>query len=148
MCPFTGKGRGYRPYEIGAAIAFIETLDIIIGHNLTGYDILALEKFYPNFKCPKIFDTLVLSRMVDPARKLHGLKSYGVQLGSLKGDYGETDEAWDAFSEDMLDYCQQDVELNILVYKHLCEIADFDIENPPAFVWKQDGEVQWEKDAA
>lgn len=135
MCPFTGKGKGYRPDEIDQAIRFLETMDVVIGHNVTGYDILAIEKFYPNFKCPKVFDTLVLSRMLDPARQQHGLKSYGLELDNLKGDYGESEDAWDKFSEEMLDYCEQDVNLSILVYKHLCDKAGFNPEQPPAMDW-------------
>ena len=106
MCPFTGRGRGYRPDEIPQALEFLETLDIVVGHNVTGFDVLLAEKFYPNFKCPKVFDTLVLSRMLDPARQQHGLKSYGIELGTLKGTYGEEEEAWDKFTEEMFSYCK------------------------------------------
>jgi hypothetical protein len=135
MCPFTGRGRGYRPNELDQAVRFLETMDVIVGHNITGYDVLALEKFYPNFKCPKVFDTLVLSRMLEPARLMHGLKSYGIQLGTLKGDYGESEEAWDKFTEEMFVYCKGDVELSILVYNYLCEQAGMDKTNPPALAW-------------
>jgi hypothetical protein len=133
MCPFSGKGRGYRPDEIDQAIEFIESLDVVIGHNMSGFDILAIQKFYPDFKVPDVFDTLVLSRMIDPARLMHGLKSYGIQFDNQKGVFGGEEESWEEFSEEMFVYNKQDVVLNIEVYTYLCEKAGFDPTRPPAY---------------
>lgn len=129
--PISRKSVGYRLNEIDKAVRFLETFDVLIGHNVIEYDIQLIKKFYPNFKCPALFDTLILSRMVDPDRFNHGLKSYGKQLDNEKGDYGEQKEAWDAFTEEMFSYCENDVLLNVDVYHRLCEQADFDPEQPP-----------------
>jgi hypothetical protein len=130
--PISGKSIGYRPDELDRAIRHLETFDVIIGHNIIDFDIPCIQKFYPDF-CPKgVFDTLVLSRMLYPERMLHGLKSYGKTLDNAKGDYAEDNEAaWDAFSEEMFTYCEQDVSLNKDVYFHLCEEAGIDPSNPP-----------------
>ncbi len=42
----------------------------------------------------------------------HSLKSYGVRLGFAKGDYGDNRTDWSTYEPEMLDYCEQDVELN------------------------------------
>lgn len=49
----------------------------------------------------------------------HKLKAWGIRLGVLKGDYGEQEDAWDVFSEDMLDYCVQDCEVTLRLLEHL-----------------------------
>ena len=83
-----------------------------------------------------MFDTLVLSRMLFPERKVHSLKSWGIELGILKGDYGESGEegedVWEKYSDEMYKYCEQDVEVTVALYLYLCEIAGFDPVNPPA----------------
>jgi hypothetical protein len=138
MCPTTRKCKGWRPHEIDKAVAFLEGCDIVVGHNILSFDIEAIKKFYPTFKCPNVFDTLTLSRMVDPARLQHGLKSYGKELDNLKGNYGEKEEAWEVFTEEMHEYCRQDTDLNVDVYHTLCAAANFDPENPPAMEYNND----------
>lgn len=104
--------------------------DLIAGHNIQGFDIPAIQKAYPWFQ-PKgqIRDTLLLSRLIWSDLKerdfelvkkneafpknligSHGLKAWGYRLGCLKGTYGETND-WSTFSQEMLDYCVQDVEV-------------------------------------
>jgi len=75
------------------------------------------------------FDTLVMSRLLNPDRERpkglpqkvgpHSLKAWGYRLGIYKGEYGEQDGAWDEFSQDMLDYCAQDVNVTEQVYREL-----------------------------
>ncbi|WP_277868743.1 DNA polymerase [Salinivibrio kushneri] len=49
----------------------------------------------------------------------HSLKAWGYRLGELKGEYGEQEAAWDEFSEDMLEYCVQDVTVTVKLLKRL-----------------------------
>jgi hypothetical protein len=135
--PISGRSIGYRPDELQLAINHLASFDVLIGHNIIDFDIPCIRKFYPDFVPKGVFDTLTLSRMVEPDRLMHGLKSYGRELDNLKGDYGEQEEAWDKFSEDMFVYCQQDVSLNVDVYLKLCEAADFDPANPPFITGKE-----------
>ncbi|MCS5736936.1 hypothetical protein, partial [Herbiconiux daphne] len=58
--------------------------------------------------------------------------SWGIASGLLKGDYGEQEDAWDVFTEDMFVYCERDVDVTVKLFKHLCNRAGFDWENPPA----------------
>ena len=46
----------------------------------------------------------------------HSLKAYGYRLGLHKGDFGE-DTDWKEWSQEMQDYCVQDVK----VTEKLCE---------------------------
>lgn len=101
------------------------------GHNVIGFDIPVLEKLY-DFKYEgKVFDTLVASRLIwsnlkekDLIKRTvdnrligsHSLKAWGQRLCYHKGDYGDTEDAWDKFSPEMLEYCAQDVALNVKLY--------------------------------
>lgn len=46
----------------------------------------------------------------------HSLEAWGRRLGELKGDYGHTSD-WTEFSEEMLEYCVQDVRVTLRLYK-------------------------------
>lgn len=111
---------------------FMEDVVTIIGHNLLGYDIYHIDRLlgtdYKNTK--KIIDTLVLSRLFRPVAPFkddikelktdsrvggHGLEAWGVRLGFPKISFNE----WSMYTEAMLEYCVQDVELNFEVYKVL-----------------------------
>ena len=54
-------------YSITTAIGFLEVADTIIGHNIIGFDIPIIKKFY-NWFDPSgtIIDTLLLSRLYHP----------------------------------------------------------------------------------
>ena len=134
----TGEVLEFGPDQIEQ---FVRLLDgnIIIGHNILGFDLPALWKWceinhdlfvgelYMQTKME--FDTLVMSRLLNPDRERpkglpqkvgpHSLKAWGYRLGIYKGEYGEQDGAWDEFSQDMLDYCAQDVNVTEQVYREL-----------------------------
>lgn len=115
-------------------ITRLEEADCIVGHNIIGYDIPAIKKLYPWFKEPGVvMDTLLLSRLyhtdllaIDKKRNLqhmpvklygrHSLEAYGYRLGEYKGEFGKTTD-WKDWSEDMQEYCVQDVT----VTRKLCE---------------------------
>lgn len=100
---------------------FLMSATKLIGHNIIGYDLPALRKVEGiDLSDKKIVDTLVLSRLFKPTREGgHGLESWGYRLGYNKGSYGQSDGAWDAYCEEMLEYCKRDVLLNTKVYKEL-----------------------------
>ena len=93
----------------------------LIGHNLIGYDIPVIKKLAGiDLFDKKIVDTLVLSRLFNPAREgNHGLEGWGYRLGFKKGDYGQQEGAWTAYTPEMLEYCKNDVLLNTKVYEAL-----------------------------
>lgn len=126
----TGEVSVFRPHEIQKAVNLLSKANLLIGHNIIGYDIPLLKKLY-NFN-PKagLIDTLVCSRLIWPnmaerdflmRRKLlkmgkdfpaaligsHSLKAWGYRLGEFKGEWSD----WTQFSEDMLTYCVQDTKV-------------------------------------
>lgn len=128
----TGDVRTYDPTQIDLALEVLENADRIGGHNVMAYDIPVLRKLYAFKYNGKLFDTLVASRLIWPNMKekdmlkrtvdnkligSHSLKAWGQRLKFHKGDYGEQDEAWDAYTQQMLDYCVQDVALNVKLYE-------------------------------
>ena len=143
----TERTTSYDPKHIEENVstfyAAICTGQTVCGHNIIGYDLPALCKCFPERfgveDCMKkqCIDTLVLSRLYYPnlieidqglvrSRILppklmgkHSLEAWGYRLGVLKGDYGQSDNAWDSFSEAMLEYNKQDVEVTKALYEHL-----------------------------
>lgn len=88
-----------------------------MGHNIIGYDLPALWKIEGEWdQVPLITDTLTTSRFLNPERPWgHSLEGWGKHLNEPKGDFKE----FEKFSEEMLEYCIQDVYLN---YKVLLEL--------------------------
>jgi DNA polymerase-1 len=93
---------------------------LLIGHNILGFDIYALEKLFgwkPN-KETNLNDTLILSQVLDYKRfgnDGHSLERWGEYLNYPKGNFND----WSTYSEEMLKYCLQDVRLNYRVFQVL-----------------------------
>lgn len=134
----TGEWKGYRPEDFAQYVYDIEIAAsqgyLIAFHNGLGYDLRALRKLKKsilgknlNLNVKNIFDTLVASRLVYSNVKdkdfplvrmgkldgkligSHSLKAWGQRLGVLKTSIGDAEEVWDVFTEDMYEYCKQDV---------------------------------------
>lgn len=136
----TGEEWGFRPHQLSEYCDMLSEADVVVFHNGVDYDGPALAKLNGVLSTKAVFDTIVLSRALEPDRiQGHGLKPWGKALGILKGEYGEQEDAWDVFTEDMYEYCRQDVQVTTTLYKHLCELADFDYTNPPklALLWDE-----------
>ena len=123
------------------AIFFLKNFSEIIGHNILNFGLPVLKKFFefePN-PTQKITDTLVWSKLVYPNRGQrdadnkaidkdqygrHSLRSWGQRLNFPKNDFEEFEE----FSQEMLEYCENDVKLNYKLYCKLLE-ANFSDES-------------------
>ncbi len=167
----TGERIGFRPNDFPAYVAKLESVaasgGLIAFHNGIKYDVPALKILKKkilgkNLNLPQsaILDTLVMSRLLYSNLKdldmgllrsgklpgklfgAHSLKAWGYRLGEYKGDYGQQEEAWDVFSEDMYNYCEQDVVITVKLLQKM-------LENPVYFSALQMGEaVRLEHDAA
>jgi len=131
----------YQPHNIEQGIRFLEKADTLIGHNIIGFDIPAMEKYY-NFKSnAKIVDTLVMSRLFNPAQeKGHSLEVWGLKLGYPKLKQPET---FDEYTDEMCEYCQGDVILNEKVYHALIKSGEgfhkdsIKLEHQVAYIMKK-----------
>uniref|UniRef100_A0AAU6W269 DNA polymerase n=2 Tax=unclassified bacterial viruses TaxID=12333 RepID=A0AAU6W269_9VIRU len=113
--PFTLEEWRYEPSDAQTYTSDLQGQAVVVGHNYRGYDLLALAKLF-EFQYPGFcFDTLVLSRLLNPERKLHSLEAWGKQLRYHKGTFGQTSD-WAEFSKEMLLYCVDDVRLNAILF--------------------------------
>jgi DNA polymerase-1 len=91
----------------------------VVGHNLIGYDMPVLERLWGITVAPeRIVDTLVLSRLCEPSKSGgHSLRNWGNDLGFPKGDHSD----WSQLSQEMIDYCIQDVAVTEAVHQKLMQ---------------------------
>lgn len=123
--------RAFTPEDISELPHFLSTCDVLIGHNIIGYDFPVIEKIM-KFKFTGVMvDTLIMSRLLNPKRLLpfnaldrragpHSLYAWGVRVGVDKPDHYD----WENYSEEMLHRCSEDVNINVKVYHRLMEEAD------------------------
>ena len=129
-CP--GKGMSS---PVVRAVQHLEMADYIIGHNIVGFDLPIIKSIFPFFNpTGVVIDTLLLSRLYHPnlldidkqhawnhmplqLYGRHSLESYGYRLGEYKGNFAKTTD-WKEWSQEMEDYCVQDVKVTIKLWKH------------------------------
>jgi DNA polymerase I-like protein with 3'-5' exonuclease and polymerase domains len=134
------NGDIYRFNDTGSAdsitngVNLLASADVLVGHNIVGFDIPAIKEVYPFFQTKaETFDTLIMSRMFFPdilsrdyrlkpigmPGKLYGrhsLESWGYRLGEYKGEFGKTTD-WSEWSQEMEDYCEQDVHVSVKLFE-------------------------------
>ena len=120
----------YRSNTIQEGLARLSDADHIVGHNSIGFDAIALWKLY-GFRHTGVLDSAVIARLMYPdvrsddfkrndfPKQLigsHSLKAWGYRIGNNKSDHGETED-WSRWSQEMEDYCVQDVEVTKSLYE-------------------------------
>lgn len=131
---------------IKQGLDFLSRASMLSGHNIYGYDLPALKQLYgwePDYDKVKIVDTLILSWMYDykaPQRKgRHGLGAWGEFFKFPKGDFHEFHQ----YSDEMLEYCKQDVKLNEKVFQYLAAECKKISEKKPLFKLGMKHEHRW-----
>lgn len=127
-----GTELDWDPNNIEEAFRFLMDVEELWGHNIIGFDLKAIRRFYPWFKLSrhmKVRDSLVLAKLVWPADvlinldmklfhqgklpakyiKRYSLASFGCRFGEEKAEYTG---GWDEWSPEMHDYMIQDVRAN------------------------------------
>jgi DNA polymerase I-like protein with 3'-5' exonuclease and polymerase domains len=133
----SGEVKSYTGKDIESGIKYLmDSGQQLIGHNVIKYDIPVIQKLYPWFSVHTglVRDTLVMARLIYANIKehdvkfmkdgklpkslfgSHSLESWGHRLGNYKGDY---EGGWEVFTQEMLDYCIQDVEVTNTLYEKL-----------------------------
>jgi DNA polymerase-1 len=88
----------------------------VIGHNIIGFDLGAIARLcgWRPSEAVRVVDTLVISRLLDfNLSGGHSLRAWGERLGCKKIEFND----YSALTEEMVEYCIQDVEVNYLLYK-------------------------------
>ena len=117
--------------NIEEGLQLLADAEELIGHNIMGYDLMVIKKLYPTWHTSaKLTDTLIQCRLIwgnigevdatnqtlpPKLRGRHSLESWGYRLKCLKGDYGVNAD-WETYSKEMLQYCVQDVLVNVKLY--------------------------------
>jgi len=120
--------------SVTTGINMLAEADVLVGHNIVGFDIPVIQDIYPFFEFEgKTYDTLIMSRMFFPdilsrdfrkkpigmPSKLYGrhsLESWGYRLGDYKGQFAKTTD-WSEWSKEMEDYCEQDVHVGMTLFE-------------------------------
>ena len=123
----------YGPDCIADAVAHLATADVLIGHNIIFYDCPVLEKLHDFKSNAQIIDTLICTRLIWPKEKLYdldteqypqvpaknrgsaSLKAWGWRLADHKIDFKDFSQ----YSEEMLQYCKQDVAVTTKLWEHI-----------------------------
>lgn len=132
---FTSATERNATEPIVRGIQLLEDADCILGHNIIGYDLPIITKFYSWFgRVGDCLDTLLLSRLYHPdiekidKQKLwenmplklygsHSLDAWGYRLSESKGDFCK-DTDWKEWSPEMEDYMIQDVTVTKKLWTH------------------------------
>ena len=104
--------------EASTLAPLVKEYDQIIGHNIIGFDAPMLRKLW-NIGTPKskAVDTLILSRLLNPQLDGgHSLRAWGLRLKNTKIDFEDYDGG---LTDEMVEYCRQDVALTADLYLHL-----------------------------
>ena len=123
----------YGPEDITKALEHLLSADVLIGHNIMFYDIPLLSKLHDViFNC-KVIDTLVCTRLIWPKETLleldysamrhvpprlkgsASLKAWGYRLADNKIDFKD----FSHYTEEMLEYCVQDVNVTNKLLLHI-----------------------------
>ena len=131
----TGDIKTYTDHDskypnIADGLNALSMADVLIGHNIIGFDIPALKKLYGWSTDTKIFDTWTISQACSYRRvHKHGLAGWGEKFGYHKLDFDDFSQ----YSDEMRVYCQRDVELNTQVYYHLLKEIAMASKKSPKF---------------
>jgi DNA polymerase-1 len=129
----SGNTFSYGPDAINNAINHLDSADVLIGHNILFYDIPVLKKLHQTQFNARIIDTLICTRLIWPKETLYdldeeqyqevppklkgsaSLKAWGYRLADHKIEFQDFTE----YSQEMLDYCIQDVRVTEKLWNHI-----------------------------
>lgn len=103
---------------------YAKNIDILIGHNILGYDLIVLHDllgYSPALEFPKVIDTLIVSKVSNYSRPGgHSVEEYGLEFGLNKIKFLD----FSKWSQELEDYCVRDVDITHRVYLACLNIID------------------------
>lgn len=128
----SGKTFSYAPADIAVGLDHLLMADVLIGHNILFYDLPVIKKLFPKWETKAhIIDTLICTRLIWPKELLYdedieqypqvpknmrgaaSLKAWGYRLSDHKIEFKDFTQ----YSEEMLTYCEQDVNVTTKLFK-------------------------------
>ena len=105
--------------DIKTGLAMLQNAELLVAHNGIGFDALQILKIYGiDLYHKKFFDTWIASQVLNYRRPhKHGLAGWGEHLKYPKFEFND----FSNFSDEMVEYCKRDVQLNTVVFKKLME---------------------------
>lgn len=112
----TGETWEFLRGDMQRGVGLLRTADLLIGHNIIMYDIPMLERYYGHIKT-KLFDTLIVSRLMYPDRQNHpmgsnSLKAWGEHFKFPKEEFHDFTQ----LTPEMVKYCKQDVAITVKIF--------------------------------
>lgn len=122
----SGVVDSYGPDEIPEFLHAMEQADVLVFHNGLGYDFPLLKKLYNWEFNGAIVDTLLMSRLQRPDRKLpkscpnrgakpHSIEAWGYRVGRGKPEHND----WSQYTPEMGHRCDEDALIGDLTYQAL-----------------------------
>ena len=139
------------PEERDRFVDYLKGCEYFVFHNGIGFDVKVINKLLGNIMpTDKVIDTLIVSRLVQydmkdqdekmrkkllakykkeslvekefPRRMInrHSLASWGCRLGEYKTGFKD----FDKLSDEMIEYCEQDVIVTVKLYNHFRNIIE------------------------
>ena len=140
----SGEVESFKGDTLWGGLSQLAQADVIVGHNVIKFDVPAIKKYYPDWRPSGLVrDTILLSRLfcTDMAdqdsrkgwvdRRLigsHSLKAWGQRLGCNKDAFGSTEDAFSEWTQELQDYCEQDVRVTAELYTYFDKKFDTHIE--------------------
>jgi len=121
-----GETRLFPPDKLQEGVDLLASADVLIGHNIIGFDIPVIKKHFDVTLTNHIEDTLVVSRLVNPVLTGgHSLSNWGYLLYPNNAEKRKAiqPDSWSEYTKEMGAYCIQDVELNTDIYYKLLKDA-------------------------
>ena len=97
-------------------VQYTSGVDLWVAHNGLSFDIPVLNRIFGKvlIDSSKVIDTFVVSRLINYSRfSTHSLDELGQHLKFPKGKFND----WSKLSQEMIDYCIQDVRVTEAVYE-------------------------------
>lgn len=153
-------GEPYVETNMDRAISVLKSADRLIGHNIIKFDLPVIRKLFSIdlYSVAEVVDTLILSKLAFPnlvlidsslkqlPQKLkgsHSLKAWGIRLGNYKGEHDD----WSQLSDEMIEYCKQDINVTVTLYHKLLTKGVTDkaiaLENKFAYIMQQQEQHGW-----
>ena len=106
----------------------LERMEAVVFHNGVAFDRPLIKKILKyNLSRDKVIDSLILSKLSNPDRKVprgwkgqhkpHSIEAWGMRFGIKKPEH----EDWSRYSDHMLHRCREDVMINIKTYEAIIE---------------------------